>query len=93
MAEKQIVGDEVAANRPTGPEVEVRDGANELVRNAPEPTDKGGKIYKVLYPTDQFVKEGQPVVNSNGVRLTKAQADEILPAAAASGVQIVEVTE
>jgi len=91
MAEKQLVGDEVAANRPTGPEVEVKDSAQELVRSAPEPADKGGKIYKVLYPADQFVMAGHPVVNTTGVRLTKAQADEILPVAEESGVRIVEV--
>jgi hypothetical protein len=94
MAEKQMVGDEVAANRPTGPEVEVKDSATELVSSAPEPTDdEGAKIYKVMYPVDQFVVEGQPVVTTTGVRLTAEQAEEILPLAEASGVTIVEVTE
>lgn len=94
MAEKQMVGDEVAANRPTGPEVEVQDSASELVRNAPEPTeDEGSKIYKVMYPTDQFVMEGMPVVNTTGVRLTGDQAEKVLEAAKASEVRIVEVED
>jgi len=91
MAEKQMVGDEVAANRPTGPEVELRDTAQDLIRKAPAPTEKGGKIYKVMYPTDMFVVQGHPVVNSTGVRLTQEQAKVILPAAEASGVRIVEI--
>ena len=91
MAEKQMVGDEVAANRPTGPEVEVKGSVAEIVRNAPAPTEKGGKIYKVVYPSGQFVMEGQPVVNDTGVRLTAEQAKAILPAAEASGVRIVEI--
>ena len=92
MAEIQKVGDEVAANRPTGPEVELRDTAADLVREAPEPTDEdGAKVYKVVYPADLFVVAGHPVVNTEGVRLTSAQAEEILPAAEASGVKIVEV--
>lgn len=94
MAEKEVdATGGVAANRPTGPEVAVQGSADELVRNAPDPTTEGGKIYKVLYPTDQFVMEGHPVVGTAGVRLTTEQADEILPAAEASGVKIVEVTE
>ncbi len=93
MAEKKVVGDEVAANRPTGPEVVVVGSAAELIQNAPDPTDKGGKVYRVLYPTDMFVVQGQPVVNTSGVRLTSAQAEEILSAAAASGVKIVEVED
>jgi len=93
MAEKQVVeGGGVAANRPTGPDVVVPGSAEELIAQAPEPTDKGtGKIYQVLYPTDHFVVHGHPVVTSSGTRLTKAQADEVLPAAEASGVKIVEV--
>ena len=93
MAEKQVdATGGVAANRPSGPEVAVRGSADELIANAPEPTDKGtGKIYATVYPTDHFVMEGMPVVGIAGVRLTKAQADELIPAAEASGVRIVEV--
>jgi len=91
MAEKQMVGNEVAANRPTGPEVEVRGSVSELLKGAPEPTEKGGKLYKVLYPTDQFFVEGHPVVTTDGTRLTAEQAKAIVPAAQASGVRIVEV--
>lgn len=94
MAEKEVSpqGD-VTANRPTGPDVNVQDSAQELIRQAPEPTEKGGKIYKVLYPNNYFVVANMPVINNTGVRLTKAQADEILPAAEASGVRIVEVED
>ena len=95
MAEKQVVEETggVAANRPTGPEVVVRGSADELIADAPEPTTDGktGKVYQVMYPTDNFVVPGHPVVTSAGTRLTKSQADEILPAAEASGVRIVEV--
>jgi hypothetical protein len=93
MAEKEVVdGGGVAANRPTGPDVPVRGSADELIVSAPEPTDdETGKIYRVLYPNDHFVMEGHPVVNTAGVRLTKEQADAILPAAEASGVLIEEV--
>jgi hypothetical protein len=93
MAEKDTgTQGAVPINRPS--EVtEVVGSAEELVRQAPDPTNKGGKIYQVAYPIDQFVVEGQPVVNTTGVRLTDAQAKEILPAAEASGVKIVEVKE
>lgn len=80
----------VPINRPSEVE-EVSGSAEELVRNAPEPTEKGGKIYRVVYPTDRFVVEGHPVVDSSGVRLTKEQADSVIPLAEASGVKIVEV--
>lgn len=92
MAEKEVSpqGD-VTANRPTADDVNLRDTADDLVRRAPEPTTKGGKIYKVMYPTDRFVMEGMPVVDTSGVRLTAEQAKELLPMAEASGVKIVEV--
>ena len=94
MAEKEVASTgEVVANRPTGPEVEVSGGAQELVRKAPDPVEDGGKIYKVLHPDNYFVVAGNPVVNNEGVRLTTEQADVILPAAKASGVRIVEVEE
>lgn len=94
MAEKQVVEETggVAANRPTGPEVEVQGTAQDLIDNAPEPSSDG-KIYRVMYPNDHFVMEGMPVVNQSGVVLTDAQAEELLPVAEASGVKIVEVTE
>lgn len=92
MAEREVSpqGD-VTANRPTADDVTLRETADDLVRKAPAPTTKGGKIYKVMYPTDRFVMAGMPVVDTAGVRLTAEQAKEILPAAEASGVQIVEV--
>lgn len=91
MAEKEVSpqGD-VVANRPSGDDVVLRETADDLVRRAPEPATKGGKIYKVMYPTDRFVMEGMPVVDTAGVRLTAEQAKEVLPVAEASGVQIVE---
>ena len=93
MAEKQTdaTGD-VVANRPSNVEMPVG-SVSELVEAAPQPTEEGGKIYKVQYPTDQFVVEGHPVVNTTGVRLTAEQADTILSAAEASGVTIVEVED
>jgi len=93
MAEKQVdaTGD-VVANRPSDTEV-LNNETHELIRSAPDPVDKGGKIYKVLYPTDHFVVEGYPVVDSTGVRLTAEQAKTLLPAAEASGVKIVEVQD
>lgn len=94
MAEKVIVeGGGVAANRPTGPmDLELNE-TDALIEAAPEPATEGGKIYRVLYPTDQFLMEGMPLVHTGGVRLTQDQADEVLPAAEASGVRIVEVAE
>lgn len=94
MAEKEIVeGGGVAANRPTGPmDLELNE-TDALIESAPEPVTEGGKIYQVMYPIDRFVVEGMPVVNTGGVRLTQDQADEVLPAAEASGVRIVEVAE
>jgi hypothetical protein len=52
---------------------------------------KVGKIYKVAYPTDHFVVNGLPVINSTGVVLTDEQAQTVLEAADASDVRIVEV--
>lgn len=93
MAEKEVVEETggVAANRPTGPEVEVQDTAADLISKAPEPSEEGGKVYRVVYPDDHFVMEGMPVVTQSGVVLTDAQAEELLPVAEASGVKIVEV--
>lgn len=96
MAEKEVdATGGVAANRPTGPEAVALDSAmvDELIANSPEPDTSGGKIYKTLYPNDLFVMEGHPVVNTDGVRLSDAQAAEIIPMAEASGVKIVEVSE
>jgi hypothetical protein len=56
-----------------------------------EPVVEGGKIYKVAYPTDHFVVDGLPVIDSTGVVLTDEQAQTVLEAADASGVRIVEV--
>lgn len=80
----------VPINRPSEVD-EARGSVEELVRNAPDPTEKGGKVYKVVYPVDRFLLEGYPVVDSDGVRLTSEQANTVLPAAEASGVRIVEV--
>ena len=94
MAEKQVdTSGNVVANRPSGDDVVLQDTADDLVRQAPEPATDGGKIYKVMYPTDQFVMEGMPVVNKSGVRLTSEQAEKLLPVAEASGVVIVEVED
>ena len=92
MAEKQVAPTgEVVANRPTGPETVVKGSAQELIENAPEPTEEGGKLYKVAYPNDVFIVADHPVVSSAGTRLTDEQAKEVLSAAEASGVRIVEV--
>jgi hypothetical protein len=56
-----------------------------------EPAVEGGKIYKVAYPTDHFVVNDLPVIDSTGVVLTDEQAQTVLEAADASGVRIVEV--
>jgi hypothetical protein len=68
-------------------------GADELIRQAPEPSEKAKKVYRVLYPTDHFVVPGHPVVTTAGVPLTDDQAKVVLPAAEASSVKIVEVGE
>lgn len=91
MAEMQVdaTGD-VVANRPS----EVTEPSNsvaELVRNAPEPSENASAVYQVLYPTDQFVMEGMPVVTTAGTPLTDEQAEKLLPVAEASGVKIVKV--
>jgi hypothetical protein len=93
MAEKQIgVDGDVVANRPSNVDV-VSGSAAELISNAPAPSDKAGKVYRVLYPTDHFVMEGMPVVTSGGTPLTDAQAKQLLPVAEASGVKIEQVSE
>jgi hypothetical protein len=91
MAEMET-GAETAAeiNRPSMEGV-VRGSTADLVRNAPEPSDKAKKSFRVLYPDDQFVMEGMPVVTTAGTPLTDEQAKKMLPVAEASGVQIVEV--
>src|SRR5215212_8536016 len=88
------VGDgAVPINRPSEQDV-VAGSAQELVEQAPEPTDdEGSKVYAVSYPTDQFVMEGMPVVTTTGTPLTSEQVDKLLPVAEASGVKIVEVAE
>lgn len=91
MAETDATGD-VVANRPTEVTTPV-DSVDALVESAPDPVDKGGKIYAVQYPTDRFVMEGMPVMDTTGVRLSAEQAKTLLPAAEASGVTIVEVSE
>lgn len=92
MAEKEVTPDgSVSANRPTGPEVELRNTADDLVRTAPEPSDKAKKSYRCLYPTDRFVMEGMPVVTASGTPLTDEQFKKLSPVAEASGVRIVEV--
>ena len=83
----------VAANRPTGPGVVIPGSTDELIAQAPDPSDKAKKAYKVVYPTCNFLMEGMPVVTDAGTPLTDEQAKKILPVAEASGVKIVEVTE
>jgi hypothetical protein len=85
-------GGAVPINRPSDVET-VSGSAQELIEQAPAPTEEGGKVYRVLYPTDQFVMEGHPVVTSSGTALTSEQADKLLPVAEASGVRIVEVED
>lgn len=93
MAEKEVgASGDVVANRPSNVEV-VPGSAAELMQNAPAPSEKASKSYRVLYPNDHFVMEGMPVVTTAGTPLTDAQAKQLLPVAEASGVQIVEVTE
>lgn len=96
MAEKQVdATGSVAANRPSGDEAVVRDSAQELIRQAPEPSEEGTdtKVYRVLYPNNHFVMEDMPVVSDVGTPLTADQAEKLLPVAEASGVRIVEVNE
>lgn len=92
MAEKEVVPQPgaVPINRPSDQGF-VRGSVEELIADAPDPAKSGGKIYRVQYPTDRFVMEGMPVVDSVGVRLTADQAKNLLPVAEASGVKIVEV--
>lgn len=90
--EKDAQGN-VAANRPTGPGVVIPGSTDELIAQAPSPSDKAKKAYKVVYPTSNFVMEGMPVISDAGTPLTDEQAKKLLPVAEASGVKIVEVTE
>jgi len=92
QADKQVNTAADGANRPSAVET-VQDSAEHLVRESPEPSDKANKSYRVAYPTDQFVVPGHPVVTTAGTPLTDAQAKEVLPAAEASGVRIVEVED
>lgn len=91
MAEK-VASEGAATNRPSAL-TEPVGSVEELVRNAPEPSENADKIYRVKYPDDRFVMEGMPVITQEGTSLTNTQAEEILPAAEASGVKIVEVGE
>lgn len=90
--EKDAQGN-VAANRPTGPGVVIPGSTDELIVQAPEPSDEAKKAYKVAYPTSNFIMEGMPVITDTGTPLTDEQAEKMLPVAEASGVKIVEVTE
>jgi len=85
-------GGAVPIDRPSAQETVVG-SAQELIEQAPPPTEEDGKKYRVLYPTDQFVMEGHPVVTSSGTALTNEQAEALLPVAEASGVRIVEVED
>lgn len=84
--------EDVGANRPSAVEYP-KDSVEHLVRNAPEPSDKAKKSYRVLYPTDRFLMEGLPVITSSGTPLTDEQVKKLLPVAEASGVRIAEVSE
>ena len=94
MAEKNTstAPEDVGANRPSAVEFPL-DSVEHLIRNAPKPSDKASKVYRVLYPINNFVMEGMPVVTSAGTPLTDEQAKKLLPAAEASGVAIAEVEE
>lgn len=92
MAQKQVPEEPLPANRPSDVTSPVNE-TNDLIRQAPEPASGKGKVYQVVYPNSQFVMEGMPVVNSEGVRLTSEQADKVLEAARVSGVRIVEVED
>lgn len=94
MAEKEVgASGDVVANRPTPDGVLIAGGSHELIAQAPEPSDKAKKSYRVLYPSDNFVMEGMPVITHTGTPLTDDQAKKLLPVAEASGVRIAEVTE
>jgi ribosomal protein L24 len=62
--------------KPTPPQ-----SAPEVIERAPEPTDKGGKVVRVMSPTHQFVVEGLPVVTREGTRVTVEQFKKIEEAA------------
>lgn len=66
--------------------------ASEAVEAAPEPTkSEKAKIYRTTWPTDRFVVEDLPVVTTEGVPLTQAQAKKVLAVADSCGVTVEEV--
>ena len=75
------------------PRVVAVDGADAALADAPDSPNKGGKLVKVLYPTNNFVIEGIPVVTSDGTRLSAADAKTVMDLARVNGVRVVEVEE
>lgn len=67
--------------------------AEELKENAPEPSSKASKKYRVKYPNNTFVVEGMPVVTREGVALTGEQAKKVLEMAKLCKVSVVEVND
>lgn len=47
------------------------------------------KLVKVLYPTDQFVIEGIPVITALGTKVSAADAKTIQDQASANGVRVI----
>ena len=76
------------AQDPTPLETEPTEGAETAKRDAPEPSEEGGQNVQVMFPTDEFIIEGVPVITSGGTSLTSDQLDTAKEAAKASGVRL-----
>lgn len=76
------------AQDPTALETEATEGAETAKREAPEASDSGDKTVQVLFPNDEFVIEGVPVITSGGTALTSDQVETATKAAKASGVRL-----
>lgn len=65
------------------------------VENAPDSTNKGGKVVRTGFPHGSFVVEGLPVVTREGTRLTADQLKKVQEAADKQSpkVRIVEVSD
>jgi hypothetical protein len=76
------------AQDPSALETKTTEGAETAKSDAPEPSEEGGQNVQVMFPTDEFIIEGVPVITSGGTALSADQVDTVKEAAKASGVRL-----
>jgi hypothetical protein len=52
------------------------------------PKEAEGKLVRVLWPTNEFVVEDQPVITSEGTRIPAGSVDEVTAMAERCGVKL-----